>query len=90
MTPVAQRLQEIVDSYDPPDRPPLSDMPIHVITRYVELVKQGESTTPVSMTGRLELVRAHRATIVRRSQELQAALAVVDYKITTYGGNCSP
>jgi hypothetical protein len=28
--------------------------------------------------------------IRRRLQDLQAALAVIDYKIVTYGGHCSP
>jgi hypothetical protein len=32
----------------------------------------------------------HRATIQRRMRELQAALAVTDYKITVYGGNATP
>ena len=157
MTPVTERLREVVDSFDPPDLPPLSetlvctmdlpadlpekmtiaqvaevvgvtahtlryyeriglvdvgrdtagyrrydrdalarvvfvtrlrmsDMPIGVIARYVELVKQGEATEPE----RLALLQTHRATIMRRSQELAAALAVIDYKITTYGGTCSP
>jgi hypothetical protein len=35
-------------------------------------------------------MQAHRASILRRLQELQAALAVIDYKIVTYGGSCSP
>jgi DNA-binding transcriptional MerR regulator len=64
----------------------LSDMPIRVIRRYVELVKLGEATVPQ----RLALMQAHRETILRRLQELQAALAVIDYKITTYGGACAP
>ncbi|MGH4019933.1 MAG: MerR family transcriptional regulator [Pseudonocardiaceae bacterium] len=64
----------------------LSDMPIQAIRRYVELVNQGEATAPE----RLALMQEHRATIVRRLQELQAALAVIDYKITTYGGHCGP
>ncbi len=64
----------------------LSDMPIQKIRRYIELVKRGEGTAPE----RLALMQAHRATIVRRLQELQTALAVIDYKITTYGGHCGP
>ncbi|MGH3942685.1 MAG: MerR family transcriptional regulator [Pseudonocardiaceae bacterium] len=155
--PIAERLREIVDTFDPPDFPPLSetlvrtldlpadlpetmtiaavaevvgitahtlryyeriglvdvdrdatgyrlydrdalarvvfvtrlrmsDMPIGVIARYVELVKQGDATQPE----RLALLQAHRATIMRRSQELAAALAVIDYKIAIYGGTCSP
>jgi DNA-binding transcriptional MerR regulator len=61
-----------------------SDMPIAAIMRYVELVKQGPGTE----AERLALLEAHRADIVHRLRDLQAALAVVDYKITTYGGSC--
>jgi DNA-binding transcriptional MerR regulator len=61
-----------------------SDMPIAAIARYVELVKQGPSTEPE----RLALLEAHRDDILHRLHDLQAALAVVDYKITTYGGAC--
>jgi DNA-binding transcriptional MerR regulator len=64
----------------------MSDMPIHDIRRYVELIKQGPATEPE----RLALMQAHRATIMGRLQDLQAALAVIDYKIVTYGGACSP
>ena len=61
-----------------------SDMPIAAIARYVELVKRGPSTEPE----RLSLLEAHRDDILNRLHDLQAALAVVDYKITTYGGAC--
>jgi DNA-binding transcriptional MerR regulator len=64
----------------------LSDMPISTISHYMELVYQGESTAPQ----RLALMLEHRATIQRRLRELQAALAVTDYKIATYGGDCAP
>ena len=63
-----------------------SDMPIRDIARYLALVRQGEASVPA----RLALMLAHRESIVRRLQELQAALAVIDYKIVTYGGNCAP
>jgi DNA-binding transcriptional MerR regulator len=62
----------------------LSDMPIERIRCYLDLVKLGDGTAPE----RLALMQAHRTTIVRRLQELQTALAVIDYKITTYGGHC--
>ena len=52
--------------------------------RYVELVKQGPGTEPE----RLAILQAHRADVVARLRELRTALAVVDYKITTYGGSC--
>jgi DNA-binding transcriptional MerR regulator len=64
----------------------LSDMPISTISHYLELVEQGEETAPQ----RLALMEEHRATIKRRLRELQAALAVADYKITTYGGHAEP
>jgi DNA-binding transcriptional MerR regulator len=64
----------------------LSDMPISTISHYLDLVEQGEETAPQ----RLALMTEHRATIQRRLRELQAALAVTDYKITTYGGDCTP
>jgi len=63
-----------------------SDMPISTISHYLDLVEQGEQTAPQ----RLALMEEHRAMIQRRLRELQAALAVTDYKITTYGGNATP
>ena len=63
-----------------------SDMSIRDIARYLTLVGQGEASVPA----RLALMQAHRESIVRRLRELQAALAVIDYKIATYGGRCSP
>lgn len=64
----------------------LSDMPISTISHYMELVRQGPSSAPQ----RLALMQEHRAGIQRRLRELQAALAVTDYKISTYGGDCTP
>ncbi|WP_433782220.1 MerR family transcriptional regulator [Actinomycetospora sp. CA-101289] len=61
-----------------------SDMPIAAIGRYMEMVRQGPDTEPE----RLALLEAHRADIVNRLRALETALAVVDYKITTYGGAC--
>lgn len=63
-----------------------SDMPIRDIARYLSLVRNGEGSVPA----RLALMQAHRAKIQHRLQELQAALAVIDYKIATYGGHCAP
>ncbi|HET9254381.1 MAG TPA: MerR family transcriptional regulator [Pseudonocardiaceae bacterium] len=63
-----------------------SDMPIRDIARYLTLVSQGEATVPA----RLALMQAHRAAIQHRLRQLEAALAVIDYKIATYGGHCSP
>ncbi|MGI8628408.1 MAG: MerR family transcriptional regulator [Geodermatophilaceae bacterium] len=64
----------------------MSDMPIRDIRRYVDLVERGDSTVPE----RLALLHTHRASIQSRMEELQWAQAVVDYKITTYGGDCAP
>jgi DNA-binding transcriptional MerR regulator len=63
-----------------------SDMPIGTISRYLDLVEQGDHTAPQ----RLALMEEHRAGIRRRMGELQAALAVTEYKITVYGGNAAP
>jgi len=64
----------------------MSDMPIRDIRRYVDLVDRGESTVPE----RLALLHQHRSSIQSRMTDLQWALAVIDYKIATYGGDCSP
>jgi DNA-binding transcriptional MerR regulator len=61
-------------------------LPISAISHYLDLVEQGEHTEPQ----RLALMEEHRATIQRRLHELQAALAVTDYKIATYGGTATP
>lgn len=60
----------------------LSGMSIETIRRYVGLVNAGEHTAPQ----RLALMRSHRATIQDQLNQLQAALAVIDYKIAVYGG----
>lgn len=62
-----------------------SDMSIRDIERYVRLVEAGEGT----IDERLRLLETHRAEIVRRLDDLHWALAVIDYKITTYGGRCA-
>lgn len=64
----------------------LSDMPISTISHYLDLVEQGEHTAPQ----RLALMEEHRAMIQRQLRDLQAALAVTDYKITRYGGHAAP
>ncbi len=63
-----------------------SDMPIGTISHYLDLVAQGDHTAPQ----RLALMEEHRAGIQRRMRDLQAALAVTEYKITVYGGNATP
>lgn len=63
----------------------LSGMSIRDISAYIDLVNQGADT----MANRLELLQQHRAKVRRQVDELNFALAVIDYKITTYGGACS-
>jgi DNA-binding transcriptional MerR regulator len=63
----------------------MSGMSIRDISEYISLVEQGETT----VGQRLELLYRHRAKVRRQVDELQFALAVLDYKITTYGGFCS-
>lgn len=62
----------------------VSGLPIRDIQRYIALVADGESTVPA----RRQLLEEHRERVRRQVEELQFALAVVDYKITTYGGHC--
>ncbi|MBS4103789.1 MerR family transcriptional regulator [Tsukamurella paurometabola] len=60
----------------------LSGMPISDITEYIHLVDGGDATIPA----RLALLTAHRARTAAQIEELQYSLAVIDYKIATYGG----
>jgi DNA-binding transcriptional MerR regulator len=62
----------------------LSGMPIAGVSRYLALAKAG----PHTQDERLALLLEQRAAIVAQLRDLQGALAVVDYKITTYGGSC--
>jgi DNA-binding transcriptional MerR regulator len=63
----------------------MSGMAIRDIADYISLVEQGKSTKDQ----RLELLYRHRAKVRRQIDELRFALAVIDYKITTYGGSCA-
>jgi YD repeat-containing protein len=63
----------------------MSGMSIRGISDYIALVDQGDST----VGQRLELLTGHRAKIERQLAELSFALAVINYKIVTYGGRCS-
>jgi DNA-binding transcriptional MerR regulator len=63
----------------------MSSMSIRDISDYLTLVEQGEST----VSARLQLLAGHRDKIRRQLEELRFALAVIDYKITTYGGGCA-
>jgi DNA-binding transcriptional MerR regulator len=62
-----------------------SGMSIRDITEYVQLVEKGDSTTDE----RLALLHRHRDKVCRQIDDLKFALAVIDYKIATYGGDCS-
>jgi DNA-binding transcriptional MerR regulator len=60
-------------------------MPIRDIGAYFSLVEQGNST----LDQRLDLLHRHRERVCRQIEELQFALAVIDYKITTYDQLCA-
>ncbi|WP_163512539.1 MerR family transcriptional regulator [Fodinicola acaciae] len=62
----------------------LSGMSINDIGEYIRLVEQGTGTEEQ----RLELLYRHRAKVQRQLDELRFTMAVIDYKITTYGGSC--
>lgn len=64
----------------------MADMPIRDIERYIRLVDSG----PHTIDDRLELLQQHRVRMQREIRDLQLALAVVDYKIRTYGGRAEP
>jgi DNA-binding transcriptional MerR regulator len=64
----------------------LTAMPIRQIQAYFDLVEQGPSTEPE----RLALLERHRDEVLARMQDLQSALEAIEYKITIYGGTCSP
>jgi DNA-binding transcriptional MerR regulator len=61
-------------------------MPIRDIQAYFRLVADG----PGNEDERLALLEAHRDQVKERIGELESALGVVEYKIATYGGSCTP
>lgn len=61
-----------------------SEMPIRDLVRYVQLVEEG----PHTEAERLAIMTAHRDAVLARRAELDAALQVIDFKITVYGGMC--
>lgn len=63
----------------------VADMPIARIQRYFELVDAGTHTEPQ----RLALLEEHRDEVRQRLDNLQIALATIDYKIERYGGSLS-
>jgi DNA-binding transcriptional MerR regulator len=61
-------------------------MPIREVQRYFALVMGGPDTED----DRLTLLRAHRAVVRTRLQEMEAALDAIERKIAYYGGSCAP
>lgn len=59
-----------------------SGMGISELSRYVDLVREGDSTTEL----RLEIMLAQRERIRTQIRELERALDTTEYKIATYGG----
>lgn len=57
-------------------------MGISELSRYVDLVRTGEATTPQ----RLQIMLDQRERIISQLHELELALVTTDYKIAKYGG----
>jgi DNA-binding transcriptional MerR regulator len=55
-------------------------MPIAKVREYVDLVRQGEDSTPA----RLALLLAHRESVIAQLDEMTNSLAAIDFKIATY------
>jgi DNA-binding transcriptional MerR regulator len=55
-------------------------MPIAKVREYVDLVRAGSDSTPA----RLELLLAHRRSVVAQLEEMTNSLAAIDFKIATY------
>jgi DNA-binding transcriptional MerR regulator len=64
----------------------LTEMPIRDIQAYFALVAAG----PGNEDQRLALLERHRDQVKERIADLESALGVVEFKISTYGGNCAP
>ena len=61
-----------------------SEMPIRTLQRYVALVEEGPSTEHE----RLQIMEGHRDAVLARRAELDEALAIIEFKISVYGGAC--
>ena len=59
----------------------LTDMPVATIREYVDLAAAGESTVPQ----RRRMLQDHRDALRKRIDDLAFSLAVVDYKLASYG-----
>jgi len=55
-------------------------MPVRDMVRYIGLVREGETTRPE----RLDMLSRHRAAVLRKIDELQRDLEVIDRKIDRY------
>jgi len=55
-------------------------MPIEDVRRFVDLLRTGDR----DRSGRLRLLREHRARALAQVEQLQADLAVIDWKIAAY------
>jgi DNA-binding transcriptional MerR regulator len=55
-------------------------MPIAKVREYVDLVRQGDGSTPA----RLELLLTHRESVLAQLDEMTHSLAAIDYKIAAY------
>jgi DNA-binding transcriptional MerR regulator len=75
--------QRAVDRLDFLVRMRTSGMGIAELTRYVDLVRQGEETTPQ----RLQIMKNQRQRITQQIRELEQALTATEYKIAVYGGS---
>jgi DNA-binding transcriptional MerR regulator len=64
----------------------LTAMPIRDIQAYFRLVAEG----PGNEDRRLALLERHRDRVKSHITELESALGVIEFKITTYGGFCEP
>jgi DNA-binding transcriptional MerR regulator len=55
-------------------------MPIREMRRFAELVRIGDSAIPE----RVELLAAHRVSVLRQMDDLNVALEMIDHKLTVY------
>ena len=55
-------------------------MPIARVREYVDLVRLGDASTP----DRLELLLAHRESVIAQLDEITQSLRAIDYKIALY------
>jgi DNA-binding transcriptional MerR regulator len=56
-------------------------LPVREMRRFAELVRAGDASIPE----RVRLLTEHRANVVRRIEELQDALLMIDHKLDVYG-----